>query len=77
MVRPVPQSGVNQRRGMASAAGPPVAELRVDGGASATLLVAYRQGGGTASEATFEHGLPVLIDGTATALAETTGRRRG
>lgn len=48
----------------------------LDGGASATLLVAYRQGGGTASEATFEHGLRVLIDGTATALAETTGRRQ-
>jgi TetR/AcrR family tetracycline transcriptional repressor len=41
----------------------------LDGGASATLLVAIRQGGSPFGEDTFEHGLRVLIDGTAAALA--------
>jgi TetR/AcrR family tetracycline transcriptional repressor len=39
-------------------------------GASATLLVAIRQGGSPLGEQAFEHGLQALIDGTAAALAK-------
>lgn len=41
----------------------------LDGGAEATLLQAVREGGGSAGEAAFEHGLRVIIDGTATIVA--------
>lgn len=41
----------------------------LDGGTSATLLVAIRSGGSPLSEAAFEYGLQALIDGTAAALA--------
>lgn len=44
----------------------------LDGGTSATLLVALRNGGSPLSEAAFEHGLQALIDGTTTALARQT-----
>lgn len=40
----------------------------LDAGASATLLVAIRQGGNPVGEQAFEHGLHMLIDGTAAAL---------
>jgi TetR/AcrR family transcriptional regulator, tetracycline repressor protein len=40
----------------------------LDGGASATLLQAIREGGSPSGEAAFEHGLRTLIDGTAAAL---------
>ena len=40
----------------------------LDGGAEATLLQAIRQTGPPLSEAAFEHGLRVIIDGTAQAL---------
>jgi AcrR family transcriptional regulator len=45
-----------------------LAEL-LDGGASASLLVAIREGGSPLGEQAFEHGLRALIDGTAAALA--------
>jgi TetR/AcrR family tetracycline transcriptional repressor len=45
-----------------------LAEL-LDGGASAPLLVAIRQGGSPLGDQAFEHGLGVLLDGTAAALA--------
>jgi TetR/AcrR family transcriptional regulator, tetracycline repressor protein len=45
-----------------------LAEL-LDGGASAPLLVAIRQGGSPLSDQAFEHGLGALLDGTAAALA--------
>jgi len=45
-----------------------LAEL-LDGGASASLLVAIREGGSPLGEEAFEHGLRALIDGTAAALA--------
>lgn len=41
----------------------------LDGGMEATLLVAFREGGGSFGEETFEYGLRALIDGTAAALA--------
>jgi TetR/AcrR family tetracycline transcriptional repressor len=52
---------------------PPADELaamteRLDGGSSATLLVAIREGGSPLGEDAFEHGLQALIDGTTTAL---------
>lgn len=47
----------------AALAGPPGA------GPPATLLLAIREGGSPLSEQAFEHGLQVLMDGTATALA--------
>ena len=48
-----------------------LAELagQLDGGASATLAVAVRQGGGPLGEDAFEHGLQALIEGTTAALA--------
>jgi TetR/AcrR family tetracycline transcriptional repressor len=45
-----------------------LAEL-LAGGASASLLVAIREGGSPLGEEAFEHGLRALIDGTAAALA--------
>jgi len=45
-----------------------LAEL-LDGGTSATLFVALREGGSSLGEEAFEHGLRALIDGTAAALA--------
>jgi TetR/AcrR family transcriptional regulator, tetracycline repressor protein len=42
---------------------------QLDGGASAPLLVAIREGGTPLGEQAFEHGLRALIDGTAAALA--------
>jgi TetR/AcrR family tetracycline transcriptional repressor len=45
-----------------------LAEL-LDGGTSATLLTAIRDGGSPLGEEAFEQGLRTLIDGTATALA--------
>jgi TetR/AcrR family tetracycline transcriptional repressor len=52
---------------------PPADELaamteQLDGGSSATLLVAIREGGSPLGEDAFEHGLQALIDGTTTAL---------
>ncbi|WP_440065546.1 TetR/AcrR family transcriptional regulator C-terminal domain-containing protein [Streptosporangium sp. OZ121] len=44
-----------------------LAEL-LDGGMEATLLVAFRESGGSFGEDAFEHGLRTLIDGTAAAL---------
>jgi TetR/AcrR family tetracycline transcriptional repressor len=41
----------------------------LDGGESATLLVALREGGSSLGENAFEHGLRALIDGTAAALS--------
>jgi TetR/AcrR family tetracycline transcriptional repressor len=41
----------------------------LDGGASSTLLMAIREGGGLLGEDAFDHGLRALIDGTAAALA--------
>jgi TetR/AcrR family tetracycline transcriptional repressor len=41
----------------------------LDGGTSATLLVAIREGGSLLGEDSFEHGLRALIDGTIIALA--------
>jgi TetR/AcrR family transcriptional regulator, tetracycline repressor protein len=52
-----------------------LAEL-LDGGMSAMLLVAIRDGGSAVGEPAFEHGLRVLIDGTAGALAAAMTRRR-
>jgi TetR/AcrR family tetracycline transcriptional repressor len=40
----------------------------LEGGMSAPLIVAVRQGGSSLSEDAFEHGLRALIDGTTTAL---------
>jgi TetR/AcrR family tetracycline transcriptional repressor len=53
----------------------------LDAGASATLLVAIREGGNPVGDQAFEHGLHVLIDGTVAALAreqssQITSRRR-
>ncbi len=45
-----------------------LAEL-LDGGTSATLLMAIRNGGSPLGEPAFEHGLRTFIDGTTTALA--------
>lgn len=45
-----------------------LAEL-LDGGMSAPLLVAVREGGNPLGEQAFEHGLRALLDGTAAALA--------
>jgi TetR/AcrR family tetracycline transcriptional repressor len=45
-----------------------LAEL-LDGGTSASLLVAIREGGSPLGDQAFEHGLRALIDGTAAALA--------
>jgi TetR/AcrR family tetracycline transcriptional repressor len=44
-----------------------LAEL-LDGGTSATLLIAIREGGSALGEEAFEHGLRALIDGTTIAL---------
>ncbi|MGN9784552.1 TetR/AcrR family transcriptional regulator C-terminal domain-containing protein [Nonomuraea sp. ZG12] len=41
----------------------------LEGGESATLLVALREGGSSLGESAFEHGLRALIDGTAAALS--------
>jgi TetR/AcrR family tetracycline transcriptional repressor len=41
----------------------------LEGGVSAPLLVAIRDGGSPLGEQAFEHGLTALIDGTAVALA--------
>jgi tetracycline repressor-like protein len=41
----------------------------LDGGASSTLLMAIREGGGLLGEGAFDHDLRALIDGTAAALA--------
>jgi AcrR family transcriptional regulator len=41
----------------------------LDGGASATLAVAIREGGSPFGEQAFEHGLRMLIDGTAAAVS--------
>jgi TetR/AcrR family tetracycline transcriptional repressor len=41
----------------------------LDGGASATLAVAIREGGSPFGEQAFEHGLRMLIDGTAAAIS--------
>ena len=48
--------------GLAALAGP------LDGGPSATLLLAIRQGGQPLSEDAFEHGLQALVNGTTAAL---------
>jgi len=48
--------------GLAAPAGP------LDGGPSATLLLAIGQGGQPLSEDAFEHGLQALINGTTAAL---------
>lgn len=55
----------------------PMAELAelLDAGASATLLVAIREGGNPVGDQAFEHGLHVLIDGTAAALAREQSSR--
>lgn len=45
-----------------------LAEL-LEGGTSATLLVAIREAGGTANDDAFDHGLRALVYGTSTALA--------
>ncbi|MFI6483258.1 TetR/AcrR family transcriptional regulator C-terminal domain-containing protein [Nonomuraea sp. NPDC050663] len=47
-----------------------VAEIAglLEGGMESTLLRAIREGGGTMGEEAFEHGLRLLIDGTAVAL---------
>jgi TetR/AcrR family tetracycline transcriptional repressor len=52
---------------------PPADELaamteQLDGGSSATLMVAIREGGWPLGQDAFEHGLRALIDGTTTAL---------
>ena len=47
----------------------------LDGGMESTLLVAFREGGGSFGEETFEYGLRALIDGTAAALALQRPRR--
>jgi len=52
-----------------------LAEL-LEGGASAPLLVAIREGGSPLGEAAFEHGLRALIDGTAAALARQRPTRQ-
>ncbi|WP_084965330.1 TetR/AcrR family transcriptional regulator C-terminal domain-containing protein [Thermoactinospora rubra] len=41
----------------------------LEGGASAPLLLAIREGGSPLAEAAFDHGLRTLLDGTAAALA--------
>src|SRR6266540_2129841 len=56
------------------AAAPPADQLAalaglLDGGTSATLLVAIREGGSSLSEEAFEYGVRALIDGTTSALA--------
>jgi TetR/AcrR family transcriptional regulator, tetracycline repressor protein len=56
------------------AAAPPADQLAalaglLDGGMSATLLVAIREGGSSLSEEAFEYGVRALIDGTTSALA--------
>ncbi|SNT47495.1 transcriptional regulator, TetR family [Streptosporangium subroseum] len=63
----------DRTEGQESADGPQdriaaLAEM-LDGGMEATLLVAFREGGGSFGEETFEYGLRALIDGTAAALA--------
>src|SRR4029450_2931151 len=54
-----------------------VAELAelLDGGASATLAVAVRDGGSPLGEDAFEHGLRVLINGTAAARTACPARQ--
>jgi TetR/AcrR family transcriptional regulator, tetracycline repressor protein len=52
-----------------------LAEL-LDGGASAPLLVAIREGGSPLGEEAFKHGLRALIDGTAAALARQRPTRQ-
>ncbi|MBO2450829.1 TetR/AcrR family transcriptional regulator C-terminal domain-containing protein [Actinomadura barringtoniae] len=42
----------------------------LNAGPASTLLAALRDGGGDPSESAFEHGLGVLIDGTAAAISE-------
>jgi TetR/AcrR family transcriptional regulator, tetracycline repressor protein len=50
-----------------------LAEL-LDGGTSATLLVAIREGGSPLAEPAFEYGVEALIDGTTAALARQRSR---
>jgi TetR/AcrR family tetracycline transcriptional repressor len=59
-----------ERQEDADPADPAAAELAelLGGGASATLAVAVREGGSPLGEDAFEHGLRVLINGTAAAL---------
>jgi TetR/AcrR family tetracycline transcriptional repressor len=57
------QESTEQPQGQLAA----VADL-LEGGMSATLIVAIREGGSPVSEHAFEHGLRALIDGTTTAL---------
>ncbi len=59
---------------------PPAEQLAVlaqllDGGTSATLLAAFREGGSAPGEEAFEHGLRALVDGTAAALARLGARQ--
>ena len=53
-----------------------LAEL-LDGGMSAPLIRAFGEGAGRGGDDAFEHGLRVLVDGTAVALAREDELRRG
>jgi TetR/AcrR family tetracycline transcriptional repressor len=57
----------------------PLADLAalLDGGSTATLVVAIRTGGGLSGDEAFEHGLRTLIDGTAAALARERSGDQG